>query len=77
VSELLDLTIDSIAAGGDGVGRASGRVVFTPRTAPGDRARVRAIPDGRLMRGQLLEVLEPSAQRVEPPCQHYVDDRCD
>lgn len=76
MSEVFDVRIDSIASGGDGVGRRNGLVVFVPRTAPGDLARVRAAPRGRLMRGQLLELLEPSAQRVEPPCKHYVIDRC-
>src|SRR5437867_7227868 len=72
----IELRVDSIAAGGDGVGRHNGIVVFIPRTAPGDLARVRAVQDGRLMRGRLLELLEPSPQRVEPPCNHYVVDRC-
>ena len=30
----IELRIDSIAAGGDGVGRHNGMVVFVPRTAP-------------------------------------------
>ena len=35
------MQIDSIAAGGDGVGRVGRLVVFVPRTAPGDLAAVR------------------------------------
>jgi len=76
VTETIDVRIDSIAAGGDGVGRHDGIVVFVPRTAPGDLARVTASQEGRLMRGKLLELLEPSPQRVDPPCRHYVMDRC-
>lgn len=71
-----DVDIDSIAAGGDGVARADGLVVFVPRTAPGDRATVAFEPKGRFARGHLLALLEPSPARVEPPCRHYVDDRC-
>ena len=33
---MISLEIESIAAGGDGVGRNSGLVVFVPRTAPGE-----------------------------------------
>ena len=33
---VVSVSIDSIAAGGDGVGRSNGLVVFVPRTAPGD-----------------------------------------
>ena len=76
MSDVIDLAIDSIAAGGDGVGRHGAVVVFVPRTAPGDSVRVRATPEGRLMRGALLEVLTPSPQRVDPPCAHYAVDRC-
>lgn len=72
----IELRIDSIAAGGDGVGRHEGMVVFTPRTAPGDTVRVEAVRRDRLMRGRLLEVIAPSPARVEPPCRHYVVDRC-
>src|SRR5437870_8332405 len=57
VTETIDVRIDSIAAGGDGVGRHNGIVVFVPRTAPGDLARVHAVQDGRLMRGRLLELI--------------------
>lgn len=70
------LEIASIAAGGDGVGRTEGMVVFVPRTAPGDVARVRIAPAKRFARGQLLSLDAPSPSRVEPPCPHYTVDRC-
>ena len=74
--ETFDLRIDAIAAGGDGVGRHEGMVVFVPRAAPGDLARVEARAEGRLMRGRITELLEASPQRVTPPCGHYTRDRC-
>lgn len=70
------LEIASIAAGGDGVGRTEGMVVFVPRTAPGDVARVRVGRAKRFARGELLSLDEPSPSRVEPPCRHYTRDRC-
>lgn len=73
---MVELRIDSVAAGGDGVGRHEGLVVFVPRTAPGDLARVAIAPQGRMARGALAQVVEPSAARVEPPCPHYVHDHC-
>lgn len=70
------LTIDSIAAGGDGVGRAGGLVIFVPRSAPGDVAEVEWTGKGRFGRGRILSLEMPSPVRVEPPCEHYVSDRC-
>jgi 23S rRNA (uracil1939-C5)-methyltransferase len=70
------LEIGSIAAGGDGVGRTEGIVVFVPRTAPGDVARVRIARAKRFARGQLLSLEAPSPARVDPPCPHYTVDRC-
>ena len=70
------LEIASIAAGGDGVGRTEGMVVFVPRTAPGDVARVNIARAKRFARGQLLSLDEPSPARVDPPCPHYTMDRC-
>lgn len=72
----IEVRIDSIAAGGDGVGRHEGIVVFVPRSAPGDLVRVDAEQRGRLMRGRIVELIEPSGQRTEPPCFHYTLDKC-
>ena len=71
-----DLRIDSIAAGGDGIARTEGIVVFVPRAAPGDLARVRLDIRRRFARGTIEEIIEPSPDRVEPPCRHYGIDRC-
>lgn len=71
-----EVTIDSIAAGGDGVGRADGRVIFVPRSAPGDVGVVEVPEKGRFARGEFRELLVTSPQRVQPACAHYVLDRC-
>jgi len=78
VSDLV--TITGIAAGGDGVGRlADGRAVFVPRTAPGDRIRLK---DGSLKlqrnygRAAVGEVAGPGPGRVVAPCPHYTQDHC-
>jgi len=69
----LEITIDSLAAGGDGVGRtAEGRVVFVPFTAPGDRVRVRVEADrGRWLRATVEALLEPSPLRTDPLCEVF------
>ena len=40
----VDVTVDSLAAGGEGVARdGGGRVTFIPGTTPGDRVKVRVV----------------------------------
>ncbi|MGH7582196.1 MAG: class I SAM-dependent RNA methyltransferase [Gemmatimonadales bacterium] len=72
------VTIRSIAAGGDGVARLpDGRAVFVPRTAPGDEVLLRDVQlHARFARATIAEVLVPATSRVDPPCRHYLTDRC-
>jgi 23S rRNA (uracil1939-C5)-methyltransferase len=67
---LIELEIHGIAAGGDGVGRdQTGRVVFVPLTAPGDRVRVQIIDSKpRWARGELREVIIGAETRRAAPC---------
>src|SRR3989337_714821 len=68
----LELTIDSLAYGGNGVARLNGFVVFVRRGLPGDRGRARVTKGKRGFAEALAtEVLEPAPQRVEAPCSHY------
>lgn len=74
------VAIDSMAYGGKGVGRLvddderRGMAVFVPRTAAGDRVRVRI---DRVRRrhvdATVVEIEAPGAGRVEPPCPHYAE----
>jgi len=68
----LELSIDSLAYGGNGVARLNGFVVFVRRGLPGDRVRARVTKVKRNHAEALaVEVLEPSGLRVDAPCQHY------
>lgn len=71
-----ELEIESIAAGGDGVGRTQGVVVFVPRSAPGDLLRARIEPHKRFARGEIEALLTSSPERTAPDCPHYVTDDC-
>ena len=67
-----------LAAGGEGVGKLpDGKTVFVPRTAPGDLIELGEIRQHkRFARARVGRVLEPSGERVEPRCPHYVEDDC-
>ena len=68
----LELSVESLAFGGNGVSRLNGFVVFVRRGLPGDRVRARVTKVQRRHAEALaVEVLEPSPLRVEAPCAHY------
>jgi 23S rRNA (uracil1939-C5)-methyltransferase len=76
MSQMVSLEIESIAAGGDGVARNDGLVVFVPRTAPGELVTARISGKGNFARGTLRTIARPSDERIEPPCPHYTRDKC-
>ena len=68
----VELQVDSLAYGGNGVARLNGFVVFVRRGLPGDRVRARVTKVKRGFAEALAtEILEPSPQRVDAPCAHY------
>jgi 23S rRNA (uracil1939-C5)-methyltransferase len=67
-----ELQLTQAAHGGECIGRHEGKVVFVPFGIPGERVRVRLVEQRRsYARAALLEVLEPSPHRVQPPCPYY------
>jgi 23S rRNA (uracil1939-C5)-methyltransferase len=70
--DTLELSVEDLAFGGEGVGRADGYVVFVRGGLPGDRLRVRVTEArGRFGRAAIDEVLVASPDRVEPPCPYF------
>ena len=66
------LQLTTIAHGGAALGRHEGRVIFVPYALPGETARVEITEDkGRYAFARLVEVLEPSPDRVAPPCPYF------
>jgi 23S rRNA (uracil1939-C5)-methyltransferase len=68
----LELDVQSLAYGGNGVARTDGFVVFVRRGLPGDRVKARVTKVKRgFAEAITTEVLEPSPNRVDAPCLHY------
>lgn len=64
-----DITIDSIAHGGEGVGRLNGKAHFVAGAIPGERVDIEVVREKRRWaRAKLIRVVEPSPDRVEAPC---------
>jgi len=68
----LELTIDSLAYGGNGVARLDGFVVFVRRALPGDTVRARVTKVHRRHAEALAtDVVRPGPKRIDAPCKHY------
>ncbi|HZK18482.1 MAG TPA: 23S rRNA (uracil(1939)-C(5))-methyltransferase RlmD [Clostridia bacterium] len=67
--EVVDIEIDNLAFGGEGVGRCRGMAVFVPETVPGERVRVKLTEVKKTFaRGELVRVLTPAEGRVDYQC---------
>ena len=65
----IELTIDSLTNLGAGVGRIDGWVVFVPFSLPGEIVNARVFRnDKNCSHADLVEVLTPSQDRIEPCC---------
>jgi 23S rRNA (uracil1939-C5)-methyltransferase len=72
IVETIEVQLSTLTYGGDALGRDSGRAVFVPFALPGERVRVRGVEQKRgFVRAELIEVLEPSPQRISPGCRHF------
>ncbi|HEX6024916.1 MAG TPA: 23S rRNA (uracil(1939)-C(5))-methyltransferase RlmD [Solirubrobacter sp.] len=69
--DVLELTIDSLAHGGNGVARLEGYVVFVAGAVPGDRVRAEV---GKAKKAyaeaRAVEIVEPSPDRVPAEADH-------
>ncbi|MEM9280240.1 MAG: TRAM domain-containing protein, partial [Verrucomicrobiota bacterium] len=70
--EEIELSIDSLTNLGQGVGRVSGWVVFVAFALPGERVRAKVFRNAaNHSDADLIEVLEPSPDRVAPKCENF------
>ena len=74
-----EVAVGPVAHGGHCVARHEGRVVFVRHALPGERVVVEVgegADDDRFWRGDAVEVLEPSPDRITPPCPFAGPGRC-
>jgi len=72
IGDQLTLTIQDIAFGGEGVGRADDFVIFVPFVLAGEivEAEITEVKKN-FARAKLLRVVQPSPERVEPECRYF------
>jgi 23S rRNA (uracil1939-C5)-methyltransferase len=68
----MDITIEKLIYGGDGLAHHEGSTVFVPFVLPAER--VSAVPVERkkkFIRARVDQLIEPSPGRAAPPCPHF------
>ena len=69
---VVELLIDKLVQGGDGLATHEGMKVFVPYSAPQERVRARIVTQKRdYAVAEIQEILEPSPLRVSAPCPYY------
>lgn len=71
------ITLEKLAYGGEAMGRLSdGRAVFVPFGLPGEMVRIQLTQEKQnFARGEILEILNPSPDRIEAKCKHAFSSR--
>lgn len=68
-----EVELTTLVYGGAAMGRMEdGRAVFVPFALPGERVLARVVEEKRgFARAELLQVLRPAANRIQPRCKHF------
>jgi 23S rRNA (uracil1939-C5)-methyltransferase len=68
----MEVRIEKLVYGGDGLAHHDGHTVFVPLVLPGELVEIESsAKKKKFIRGRLERVVEPSADRVAAPCPHY------
>ncbi len=77
MKNILDLKLTGVAHGGEALGKYDNRVIFVAYALPGERVRVELTEvHKRWARARLVDVLEPSPNRITPACPHFGPEGC-
>ncbi len=63
-----ELRVERLSKSGEGVAHLDGRAVFISGALPGETVVAEVVEAGKVLRGELLELITPSAERRVPMC---------
>ena len=70
--ELITLKTEKMLAGGDCLAKLDGKSVFVRGALPGETLKIRITADkGDFFTAEIAEIIEPSKERITPPCPFY------
>ena len=68
----MDVTIEKLIYGGDGLARQDGATIFVPFVIPGELVSIQETErNKKFIRGLPETILKPSPERVTPPCPYF------
>jgi len=69
IKEIIELNIEKLTYGGEGIGRVDGMTVFVPDTVAGDhiKAEITSVKKN-LVKAVIKEIITPSENRIKPFC---------
>ena len=77
VGEVIEVAIEKVAHGGHFIARHEGAVIFVRHAIPGERCRIEITSVGSSFnRADVVDVLEPSPDRVVAPCEYSHRNGC-
>jgi 23S rRNA (uracil-5-)-methyltransferase RumA len=70
--DIIDLTVDRMAFGGQGIARLDGLVIFVKGGIPGDKVKAFIFTKKKAYaEAKIQELLAPSADRIQAPCPYF------
>jgi 23S rRNA (uracil1939-C5)-methyltransferase len=68
----VQIDVEKLVYGGDGLSRHEGRVVLTPYVLPAEQVQVAIARERKdMLEARVEQIVTPSPQRVEPTCPHF------
>jgi 23S rRNA (uracil1939-C5)-methyltransferase len=68
----MEVRIEKLVYGGDGLGHQNGRTVFVPYVLPDEVVNIREVErKKKFVRGRVQHIVTPSPDRASPPCPHF------
>ena len=68
----MDITIEKLIYGGEGLAHHEGATVFVPFVLPGERAAIEAVEQKKkFVRGRVEQILQAAPERIAARCPHF------
>lgn len=68
----MEVLIEKLNHTGEGIGRINNKIIFIPKTLPGDIVKVKDLQDyKKYYKGNVDSIITPSTTRISPICPYY------